>query len=318
MGEPDGRRRLPPVDAILNNDLLTDALRARGRIAVRRAVRTVTDEMRRSLKVGMPVAVEPASVAKRALELLQRDRRWLRPVINATGVLLHTGLGRAPMAREAIEAVAEVAGGYCNLELDLGDGARGAADVRRGGLAPRADRRGGRHGRQQQRRRHRARLAGSGGRAGGHRLARAARGDRRQLPPARDLRGLRGQPARGRHDQQDPAGGLSTRHRPGDRRDPPRASQQLPDRRVHRSRRPCPSSSSSPMPMGSGRSTTSAPGRWGRAVRPGSVDEPTAAEGLAAGADLVLFSGDKLLGGPAVRDHVRGVVRRSGGSRSTR
>jgi L-seryl-tRNA(Ser) seleniumtransferase len=49
----------------------------------------------------------------------------LRPVINATGILLHTGLGRAPLAAEAIAAVSQVARGYCNLELDLDDGTRG-------------------------------------------------------------------------------------------------------------------------------------------------------------------------------------------------
>ena len=49
----------------------------------------------------------------------------MRAVINATGVMLHTGLGRAPLAPEAVAAVAEVASGYCNLELDLDDGMRG-------------------------------------------------------------------------------------------------------------------------------------------------------------------------------------------------
>jgi L-seryl-tRNA(Ser) seleniumtransferase len=47
-------------------------------------------------------------------------------VINATGIVLHTGLGRAPLAQEAIDAVAEVAAGYCNLELDLATGRRGS------------------------------------------------------------------------------------------------------------------------------------------------------------------------------------------------
>ena len=65
-----------------------------------------------------------------SLEILERERRSLRPVINATGILLHTGLGRAPLADEAIAAVAEVARGYCNLELDLDDGDARAADRR--------------------------------------------------------------------------------------------------------------------------------------------------------------------------------------------
>ena len=135
---------------------------------------------------------------------LRASAASLRPVINATGILLHTGLGRAPLAEEAIAAVAEVARGYCNLELDLEEGTRAAAPRDRA-AALRADRGRGRDGRQQQRRRHRAGLAGAGGRARGDRLARAARRDRRQLPAPGDLRGLGGHPPRGRHDQQDPA-----------------------------------------------------------------------------------------------------------------
>ena len=62
--------------------------------------------------------------------ILEQEQATLRPVINATGILLHTGLGRAPLAEEAIAAVAEVARGYCNLELDLEDGDARAAHVR--------------------------------------------------------------------------------------------------------------------------------------------------------------------------------------------
>ena len=125
LGEPDARRRLPPVDAILNDELLAEPMHRHGRVAVRRAVRTVLDELRKGLQEGGPDTIDPRSVASRALGTLRRERRSLRPVINATGVLLHTGLGRAPLAREAIEAVSEVAGGYCNLEFELDDGARG-------------------------------------------------------------------------------------------------------------------------------------------------------------------------------------------------
>ncbi len=125
MGEPDGRRRLPPVDAILNDELLAEPMRRHGRVAVRRVVRTVMDGLRRGLQEGKSEPVDPRSVAARAQEILRRERRSLRAVINATGVLLHTGLGRAPLAREAIEAVSEAAAGYSNLELDLADGSRG-------------------------------------------------------------------------------------------------------------------------------------------------------------------------------------------------
>ncbi|MCL2344204.1 MAG: L-seryl-tRNA(Sec) selenium transferase [Firmicutes bacterium] len=55
----------------------------------------------------------------------RRVRPSFRPVLNATGIVLHTNLGRAPLAREAVRALAEDATGYCNLELDLDSGARG-------------------------------------------------------------------------------------------------------------------------------------------------------------------------------------------------
>ena len=64
-----------------------------------------------------------STAARRASEL---ERGTLRRVINATGVVLHTNLGRAPLASEAIAAVADVAGSYSNLELRLGDGERGS------------------------------------------------------------------------------------------------------------------------------------------------------------------------------------------------
>ena len=53
----------------------------------------------------------------------------LRPVINATGVILHTNLGRAPLAESAIKRIAEVVGGYSNLEFDIAAGERGKRDV---------------------------------------------------------------------------------------------------------------------------------------------------------------------------------------------
>jgi L-seryl-tRNA(Ser) seleniumtransferase len=122
----DTRRQLPAVSTVLEHDLLTSSLLDRGRVAVVRAVRSALDQAREALRSGAPVPVDAASLAERSRAILDADRMWLRPVINATGVLLHTGLGRAPLADEAIEAVAEVARGYCSLELDMEAGARGS------------------------------------------------------------------------------------------------------------------------------------------------------------------------------------------------
>ena len=85
----------------------------------------VLDDLRRRLRDGAAEQVDSRSIAGRTVDLLERQRHALRMVINATGVLLHTGLGRAPLAREAIEAVAQVAAGYSNLEFDLDQGSRG-------------------------------------------------------------------------------------------------------------------------------------------------------------------------------------------------
>jgi L-seryl-tRNA(Ser) seleniumtransferase len=118
-------RELPPVGAVLGHPVLAESLTARGRPAVTRAVRAAIQETRVGLRAGRSLAVDAQTLAQRSRELLELDRPALRPVINATGILLHTGLGRAPLAEDAIAAVAATARGYCNLELDLADGTRG-------------------------------------------------------------------------------------------------------------------------------------------------------------------------------------------------
>jgi L-seryl-tRNA(Ser) seleniumtransferase len=109
--------------------LLVTSVRDHGRVAVVRAVRSALEEARRGLCAGTVVDGDLASLAHRSREILENQGQTLRAVINATGILLHTGLGRAPLAEEAIAAVAAVAGGYCSLELDLEAGTRGSRTV---------------------------------------------------------------------------------------------------------------------------------------------------------------------------------------------
>jgi L-seryl-tRNA(Ser) seleniumtransferase len=123
--DQDALRRLPPVKAVLEHDVLVEAVRERGRAAVLRAVRTALEQARWGLRQGIDLSGDAGSLARRSREILECERATLRPVLNATGILLHTGLGRAPLADEAVAAVALVARGYCNLELDLDDGTRG-------------------------------------------------------------------------------------------------------------------------------------------------------------------------------------------------
>jgi L-seryl-tRNA(Ser) seleniumtransferase len=121
----DAFRQLPPVGAVLEHEFLVSSLHARGRVAVLGAVRAALEEARSALRSGKTAGADPASLANRSREILESRQPFLRPVINATGTLLHTGLGRAPLAEEAIAAVVDVARGYCNLEFELDDGARG-------------------------------------------------------------------------------------------------------------------------------------------------------------------------------------------------
>ncbi len=88
------------------------------------AARTAIDEYRAALLASQPGAVDLEARAREVLVALERPS--LRRVINATGVILHTNLGRAPLAASARDAVASAAEGYGNLELDLESGERGS------------------------------------------------------------------------------------------------------------------------------------------------------------------------------------------------
>ncbi|MDQ3646408.1 MAG: L-seryl-tRNA(Sec) selenium transferase [Actinomycetota bacterium] len=117
----DRFRSLPPVDRVA--EALGDGEPRSARVgAARRAVDLARDRIR----AGAP---EPSfeDVVATAVELLGGERRMrLGPVINATGVLIHTNLGRVPLGDAQLAEVARVAGGYSNLEYDLSSGERGS------------------------------------------------------------------------------------------------------------------------------------------------------------------------------------------------
>ena len=116
-------RDLPSVHAVLEDPTLIAASLRWGRQAVVAAVRGVLEDLREELLRGSSPPFSTGIVAAGAMRRL--GTHTLRPVINATGILLHTGLGRAPLSEEALEAVRAAASGYCNLELDLERGERG-------------------------------------------------------------------------------------------------------------------------------------------------------------------------------------------------
>ncbi|MFO0838607.1 MAG: L-seryl-tRNA(Sec) selenium transferase [Phycisphaerae bacterium] len=120
-------RELPSVDHALRQPAILPLLDEFPREELIRAIRDTLDRCRAAIRTGK--ADKPLDMPALALDvrqrLYERTRPHLRRVINATGIVLHTGLGRAPLAQEAIEAVADVSAGYCNLELDLATGERG-------------------------------------------------------------------------------------------------------------------------------------------------------------------------------------------------
>jgi len=118
----DPRRRLPAVDALLAEADVAALLTTQPRGLVVRAVR---DTIERARADGGTTPPEGWGAAVRA-RVQRLAAPSLLPLINATGVVLHTNLGRAPLARAAREAMTRIAAGYSNLEYDLAQGTRGS------------------------------------------------------------------------------------------------------------------------------------------------------------------------------------------------
>jgi L-seryl-tRNA(Ser) seleniumtransferase len=120
-------RHLPSVTDVLSAPSLREAVTSYAHERIVEAVRAELDGLRERLREGAAVdeQADAEAVAARVALHLERDHRpKLRLVINATGVILHTNLGRAPMAEEAAHAAYDAARGYLNLELDLETGKR--------------------------------------------------------------------------------------------------------------------------------------------------------------------------------------------------
>ena len=122
------------MDELLRATELAPAIARDGRAIVTDAARAVLERLRLSIQSGKmePDALDRAVsvLAASVEEELRAATKWsLRPVINATGVILHTNLGRAPIAEAALDHLRETAQGYSNLEFDLGEGKRGERDV---------------------------------------------------------------------------------------------------------------------------------------------------------------------------------------------
>jgi L-seryl-tRNA(Ser) seleniumtransferase len=128
-------RLLPSVDEVLHSTALRPLLQRETQHAVAEAVRVVVAQLREEISAARLNSVEAVHLALAGLpEAIARQLRSamefsLKPVINATGVILHTNLGRAPLPQSALQRISEVAGRYTNLEFDITAGERGKRDV---------------------------------------------------------------------------------------------------------------------------------------------------------------------------------------------
>ncbi len=123
-------RTLPSVDEFLRSPAGTALLARFPRPAVLAALRGSLAEARTALRKGQMKELTPEALARSVEDAAEADALpGVRRAVNATGVILHTGLGRAPLAEEAQAAVAQ-AGGSCTLEIDAGSGERGQRDGR--------------------------------------------------------------------------------------------------------------------------------------------------------------------------------------------
>ncbi len=121
MIEPD-MRKLPAVSKLLDYPPLQPARQQYGPVLLTSAIRSVLQRYRAQLPMHVPELAQLADEV--AAELFKSQQPVLRMVINATGIVLHTNLGRAPLHPSAVQAVQMAAEGYLNLELELATGKR--------------------------------------------------------------------------------------------------------------------------------------------------------------------------------------------------
>lgn len=119
-------RDLPSMDELLLSHWTQSFQNILGRDAVKATFADVIGEKRKEIIKGMSPSIDKASMESEVLMRLERySRKSLRRVINATGVVVHTNLGRSCLSRSAITDLSEIAGRYSNLEFDLEEGTRG-------------------------------------------------------------------------------------------------------------------------------------------------------------------------------------------------
>ncbi|MFH1487199.1 MAG: L-seryl-tRNA(Sec) selenium transferase [Chloroflexota bacterium] len=119
-------RHLPSVDRVLSDERIKKIRRSYPESLIANLIRSYLDELRHLISVGKPCPPFDHMVEAILAQAEALQRPNLRPLINATGVIVHTNLGRATLSEEAIEAMSSVARSYTNLEFDIQSGERGS------------------------------------------------------------------------------------------------------------------------------------------------------------------------------------------------
>lgn len=130
MDKQTALRSLPKTDELLKREDLSALATTVPRSVVLDAVRDAVESVRARVLAGESVVFDDGTVVADAIALAAvRMRPSLRPVINATGIIVHTNLGRSRLCKEALQAVADVAANYSTLEYDVESGERGSRHV---------------------------------------------------------------------------------------------------------------------------------------------------------------------------------------------
>ena len=119
-------RRLPSVDRLISEERIRRFREVYPHTLLVELIRQHLEQARLSIMAGNSCPSVDEIVESICAQVYALENPSLRPIINASGVILHTNLGRAPLSREAIATMDAVANGYCNLEFDLDSGARGS------------------------------------------------------------------------------------------------------------------------------------------------------------------------------------------------
>lgn len=126
---PEARRRLPAVGKLLQTAEVKALIGSHGKETVLFSIRRLVDQTRKQLTEGKRPPTEAEFIAALIAGVESSGLRSLQKVINATGVVIHTNLGRAPLGAEQLKGSIDVLSGYNNLEFDLQQGQRGDRNV---------------------------------------------------------------------------------------------------------------------------------------------------------------------------------------------